>query len=97
MAKPENSKAPRSTGDLRLTTRGSNSKNYILQLTLEPDFASAYNNRGLTYENKGEIDIKDYNMAIELTQIVPLPITIAEMFTEEKGSLTVPSQTIMLQ
>ena len=31
----EISKAPRSTGDLRLTTRGSNSKNYILQLTID--------------------------------------------------------------
>ena len=35
---------------------------------LEPEHVNAYNNRGIAYRNKGEIDaaIQDYNKAIDL-------------------------------
>ena len=43
-------------------------KHYTYAIELKPDFAIAYNNRGITYRDKGEIKraIDDFNKAIEL-------------------------------
>ena len=43
-------------------------KHYTKAIALKPDLAIAYNNRGITYEQKGDVDaaIRDYTKAIEL-------------------------------
>ena len=43
-------------------------RDYTKAIELDPKFVDAYNNRGLSYDNKKEYDsaIRDYTKAIEL-------------------------------
>ena len=50
---------------------------YTEAIRLKPDYASAYNDRGLAHYEKGDLDaaIKDYNETIASSQIMLVPST----------------------
>lgn len=63
---------------------------YTEAILLEPDFAIAYNNRGVAYENKGKLDVamKDYSQAIKLKMAdLHLPYRNRGEVLRKKGDL----------
>ena len=55
-------------------------------IQLNPNYAQAYNSRGVVYCDKGEVDraIADFNRRYNSIQIMPMPITIAGVAYEIK-------------
>ena len=72
---------------------------YSSVISLNPDDADAYYNRGAAYDHKGEFDnaIKDYTEAIKRKPDLAERITIAALLTLAKASLITLSRTLVRQ
>ena len=70
-------------------------KHYTHAIELKPDFAIAYNNRGITYCDKGEINgpSKILTKQLNYNRIMPMLITIVDLLTVIKGITIGLSQT----
>ena len=72
---------------------------YSRAIDLNPCNANAYNNRGVAYGSKGDFDNAIINLTklYNLTQIMPMPITIVVFFTSRERTLITQLRTITPQ
>jgi tetratricopeptide (TPR) repeat protein len=66
-------------------------------IILQPDYADAYNNRGIAYADLGQqqLAIEEYSRLSDCNRMLPMPTPTGGLLTLNSASINVPSRTII--